>query len=297
MRSAQSVKDRLKTVAKNHNRIVQDLFTIYVLKRVLYRLSVSRYRDNFSLKGGILLYGLFDQFERITTDIDLLGSRINNDADTIKEVFKQILQIDCDDAIRFDMDSIESKNIAEFKDYHGVNVSLNAFMDRTRIPVSIDVGFGDIIYPQRKMMGYPTLLDDEPPVLYVYSLESIIAEKFEAIVSIGTVNSRYKDFYDIYALAEQFDFKGEDLKKAIVETFEHRRTSFDQIDVFSEGFAKDKERNIRWEGFLKTKHVNKDISLTQVIEKIRTFIEPVIISIREEDDFNYIWKCTVRSWK
>lgn len=146
-------------------------------------------------------------------------------------------------------------------------------------------------------MGYPTLLDDEPPVLYVYSLESIIAEKFEAIVSIGTVNSRYKDFYDIYALAEQFDFKGEDLKKAIVETFEHRRTSFDQIDVFSEGFAKDKERNIRWEGFLKTKHVNKDISLTQVIEKIRTFIEPVIISIREEDDFNYIWKCTVRSWK
>ena len=140
------------------------------------------------------------------------------------------MQIECDDAISFDLNSMEAKNITEFKDYHGVNLSLNAYMDRTRIPVNIDIGFGDVIYPQRQIMDYPVILDDEAPILYVYSKESIIAEKFEAIVSLGTLNSRYKDFYDICVLSEQSDFNGSDLQEAIIETFEHRGTSLKNID-------------------------------------------------------------------
>lgn len=194
MKTAQSVKDKLKATAKKQGKVVQDVFTMYVLERALYRLSLSEYRDNFTLKGGILLYGMFDGFDRITTDIDLLGNRIGNDSENIKVVFKDILNIECDDAIRFDLDSLEARNITEFKEYHGVNISLDAYMDRTKIPVNIDIGFGDVIYPKRHKMNYPTLLDDEPPHLYAYSKESIIAEKFEAIVSIGSVNSRFKDF-------------------------------------------------------------------------------------------------------
>ena len=296
MKTAQSVKDRLKAIAKKQGRVVQDVFTMYVLERVLYRLSVSKYNDNFTLKGGILLYGMFDEFDRITTDIDLLGNWISNDSDIIKDIFQEILQIECDDAIRFDLDSLEARNITEFKEYHGVNVSLDAYMDRTKIPVNIDIGFGDVIYPKRRSMDYPTVLDDESPHLYAYSKESIVAEKFEAIVSIGIVNSRFKDFYDICILSEQFDFSGKDLKQAIIETFDHRNTSLNRIDAFSEEFYQDSERNARWQGFLKTKHVGKAISLTQTVDKIRSFILPVIEATREETDFNLVWSHIDEAW-
>ena len=296
MKTAQSVKDKLKATAKKQGKVVQDVFTMYVLERALYRLSLSEYRDNFTLKGGILLYGMFDGFDRITTDIDLLGNRIGNDSENIKVVFKDILKIECDDAIRFDLDSLEARNITEFKEYHGVNISLDAYMDRTKIPVNIDIGFGDVIYPKRHKMNYPTLLDDEPPYLYAYSKESIIAEKFEAIVSIGSVNSRFKDFYDICILSEQFDFNGNDLKQAIVETFAHRNTSFDRIDAFSEEFCQNSERNARWQGFLKTKHIGKVMSLSQTVEKIRSFISPVIEAIREDRDFNHDWSHIDETW-
>ena len=296
MKTAQSVKDRLKAVAKKQGKVVQDVFTMYVLERVLYRLSISEYKDNFALKGGILLYGMFDEFDRITTDIDLLGNRIRNDAENIEFVFRDILKIECDDAIYFDLNSIETRNITEFKEYHGVNVSLNAYMDRTNIPVNIDIGFGDVVYPERQEMDYPTVLDDEPPHLYTYSKESIIAEKFEAIVSLGVVNSRLKDFYDIFVLSERFDFNGRDLKQAIVETFEHRNTSFDRIDAFSEGFSQNSERNTRWQGFLKSKHVGKVISLTQVIEKIRSFISPIIEAILKEENYDLYWSHIDEIW-
>ncbi|MBO7698768.1 MAG: nucleotidyl transferase AbiEii/AbiGii toxin family protein [Erysipelotrichaceae bacterium] len=297
MKTAQSVKDRLKATAKKQGKVVQDVFTMYVLEKVLYRLSISDYRDNFTLKGGILLYGMFDEFDRITTDIDLLGNSIKNDAENIKDAFVDILKIECDDAINFDFNSLEAKNITEFKEYHGVNVSFVAYMDRTKIPVNIDIGFGDVIYPERQAMDYPTILDDESPHLYAYSKESIVAEKFEAIVSLGIINSRLKDFYDISVLSEQFDFKGRELKQAIIETFSHRKTSLERIDAFSEGFSMNSERNARWQGFLKTKHVNKAISLNQAIEKIRAFISPVIEAILEETDFNLDWSHTDETWK
>ena len=233
--------------------------------------------EHFILKGGILLYGLFnEQYARTTTDIDLLGCKISNDAESMKTVFNEILNIECDDAIRFDLDSLNAKSITEFKKYHGVQVSLTAYLDRTKIPVSIDVGYDDVIYPEKQRMEYPTVLDDEPPVLYAYSIESIIAEKFEAIVSLGRVNSRYKDFYDIYTLAKRFDFSGEILKQALTETLEHRGTSLDRIVAFEKGFADDSFRKSRWAGFVKSKHADTNVSLQDTIDFIRKFLSPVV---------------------
>ena len=297
MRSAASVKAQIKYRAIKEKRNVQDMYILYVLERILYRLSISSYNDKFVLKGGCLLYGLFnEQYTRTTTDIDLLGNKISNNAEDMKTIFKDILSLECDDAIRFDFETLTSRNITEFKEYHGVEVSCISYLDRTRIPINIDIGYNDVIYPQIDMMEYPTILNDEAPVINVYSKESIIAEKFEAIVSLGIVNSRYKDFYDIYSLMNRFDFYGEELKEAIVETFEHRNTSFDRIAAFNKGFADDKYRKGRWNGFIKTKRVDTTLTLGETIQCIKSFLEPILISIKNNEQFNMKWNHSNRKW-
>lgn len=193
--NAESVKARLKNVAIETGRTFQDLLGSYGMERTLYRLSVSEYREKFTLKGGIFLYALYDgDYPRATTDIDLLAKGIGNDIEAMKTVFAHIFSITTDDPLKFDLESLEVKAITEFKEYHGANVSIIAFLDRTRIPVSIDIGFGDVIYPDRVLMDFPVLLSEDAPEVYAYSLYSSIAEKFEAIVSLGYDNSRFKDF-------------------------------------------------------------------------------------------------------
>ncbi|MBP3882680.1 MAG: nucleotidyl transferase AbiEii/AbiGii toxin family protein [Lachnospiraceae bacterium] len=298
MRNATSVKERLKNYAKKNNRIVQDIFTVYVLERTLYRISVSDYRDKFTLKGGILLYGLFtEDFTRATTDIDLLGAKISNEAENMKVVFEEIFSQECDDPIVFKLDTLKVSNITEFKEYHGLNVSILAFLDRTRIPVSIDIGFGDIIYPDRVEMDYPTLLDDDPAKMYAYSIESTIAEKFEAIVSLGEANGRMKDFYDICSISGKRDMDGALLQTAIIETFHHRKTGFDEIVAFDEGFCEDPLRASRWRGFLKQKNVLAPIDFTDAIETIQQFLNPVVQAIREDNSFNGTWDSAAKAWK
>ena len=179
-----SVKDRLKKQAMEDGKTMQDKLVTYGLERTIYRLSVSQYAERFTLKGGIFLYALFDgEYARATMDIDLLAQRIPNDAEKMKKVFNDIFSIECDDALRFDLNTLEVTNITEFKEYHGVNVSITGYLDRTKVPVSIDIGFGDVIYPERMKMEFPVLLDMEVPEVYAYSIYSVIAEKFEAIVS------------------------------------------------------------------------------------------------------------------
>ena len=298
MRNATSVKERLKNYAKKNNRIVQDIFTVYVLERTLYRISVSNYKDKFTLKGGILLYGLFtEDFTRATTDIDLLGSKISNEAENMKTVFEEIFSQECDDPIVFRLDTLKVSNITEFKEYHGLNISILAFLDRTRIPVSIDIGFGDIIYPDRVEMDYPTLLDDDPAKMYAYSIESTIAEKFEAIVSLGEANGRMKDFYDICSISGKRDMDGAMLQAAIIETFHHRNTGFDEIVAFDEGFCEDPLRASRWRGFLKQKNVLAPIDFTDAIETIQKFLNPVVLAIREDNTFSGTWDHAIKAWK
>ena len=298
MSSVASVKDRLKNYAKKSGRTVQDVFTVYILERILYRISISKYVDNFTLKGGILLYGLYtEDFTRATTDIDLLGGNITNDKDALKTVFEEILSIATDDPIRFDLETIEAINITEFKKYHGVRVTTTAYLDRTRISVGFDIGFGDIIYPERVKMEYPILLDDAAPTMYTYSIYSTIAEKIEAIVSLGVANSRYKDFYDLCTIPEREDLDGAILKEAIVETFGNRHTVFDGIVAFDDNFTEDYYRQQRWRGFLKNKNVMDERSFKDAVDEVKAFLFPVIDAIRADRPFALLWKHNNKTWE
>ncbi len=298
MISAISVKDRLKNHAVASGKTFQEALTAYGLERSVYRLSISEYKERFILKGGIFLYALFDgEFARVTRDIDLLAKNFPNNVEDMKKVFETIFSIEYDDALRFDLDTLDIKDITEFKEYHGVNVSIMTYLDRTRIPVSIDIGFGDVIYPDRVKMDFPVLLDMEAPEIYAYSIASVISEKFEAIVSLGDANSRYKDFYDIYILANRYDFDGIELKEAIRETFEHRGTGFDDIFAFTDDFLASEIHQNRWKAFLKKKKALINAELEEVVGLLKTMLLPIVDSIASGTEYSTKWDHTSRSWK
>lgn len=291
MINAVSVKDRLKKQAIEDGKTMQDKLVTFGLERTIYRLSISQYAERFTLKGGIFLYALFDgEYARATMDIDLLAQRITNDTEEMKKVFDDIFSIECDDALRFDLNTLEVTNITEFKEYHGVNVSIMGYLDRTKVPVSIDIGFGDVIYPERMKMEFPVLLDMEVPEVYAYSIYSVIAEKFEAFVSLGLANGRYKDFYDIYVLADRYDLEGAELKNAIVETFTHRGTGFD------DDFTEDATRQGRWRAFIKKKKALVKVEFNETIQLLKVLLLPVVDAIRNDETFELTWNKERNSW-
>lgn len=298
MTNAESVKAKLKNLTAKDGGTMQDKLIIYALERSIYRLSISKYADRFTLKGGIFLYALFDkQFARMTMDIDLLAQKIPNDAEEMKSVFEDIFSIEYDDALRYDMASLDVHNITEFKEYHGVNVSVNAYLDRTKIPVSIDIGFGDTVYPERMQMEFPVLLDMDEPKVYAYSIYSVIAEKFEAFTSLGLINGRYKDFYDVYILARKFDLSGHELQVAIQETFEHRGTDFDDIVAFEPDFVTDILRQNRWTAFVKKKKAMEDVSFWDAIGVIKEVLMPIVEANNADASFDKEWSCEEQRWK
>ena len=297
MTNATSVKDRLKKQAIEDGKTVQDKLVTFGLERTIYRLSISEYAERFTLKGGIFLYALFEgEYARATMDIDLLAQRIPNDADEMKKIFHDIFSIECDDALRFDLNTLKVINITEFKEYHGVNVSIMGYLDRTRIPVSIDIGFGDVVYPERMKMEFPVLLDMEVPEIYAYSIYSVIAEKFEAFVSLGFANGRYKDFYDIYVLADRYDLNGMELKKAIIETFTHLGTEVDDIVAFEDGFTDDGIRQGRWRAFIKKKKAMLNVEFEETMQLLKDLLLPIVKSIRNENSFEQTWNKETKSW-
>lgn len=298
MTSAISVKDRLKNQASSGRKTMQELLLAYGLERTVYRLSLSEYKERFTLKGGIFLYALFDgEFARATRDIDLLAKGISNSAENMKNVFEEIFSIEYDDALKYDLDTLEVREITEFKEYHGVNISVMAYLDKTKVPVSIDIGFDDIVYPDRVKMEFPVLLDMEMPEIYAYSISSVIAEKFEAIVSLGDANSRYKDFYDIYILAERYDLDGAELKEAIRETFEHRETGFDDIFAFTDDFITSVVHRNRWKAFLKKKKALVSAELEDVVRLLRKLLLPVVDSIIDDTDYSLYWRHEDLNWR
>ena len=298
MISAISVKDRLKNQAIASGKTFQEVLTVYGLERTVYRLSVSEYAENFTLKGGIFLYALFEgKFARATRDIDLLARNTPNNVENIKNVFEIIFSVECDDALRYDLDSLEVNDITEFKEYHGMNVSIMAYLDRTRVPVSIDIGFGDVVYPDRAKMEFPVLLDMEAAEIYAYSISSVISEKFEAIASLGAANSRYKDFYDIYILADRYDLDGMELKEAIKETFAHRGTGFNDIFPFTDDFITSEIHQKRWKAFLKKKKALVNVELNDVVNLLRTLLLPVVDSITDDTEYNARWEHESKIWK
>lgn len=294
--NADSVKAKLKNFSVSSGCTFQDALVYYGLERTIYRISASPYAGHFVLKGGIFLYAIFDRkYERATTDVDLLARRISNSAEEMKVIFRDIFAQDIDDALVFDLDSISVEDITEFKKYHGLHISAIAYLDRTRIPIGIDIGFGDVIYPDTVEMEFPVILDMEVPKLNAYSLESSIAEKLEAIVKNGFLNSRYKDFYDIYVLSDKYSFSYEELHNAVKETFANRKTPMTMdTAAFSDEFLHDPMHQTRWNSFLKKKKAMIPVSMSDVMTRIKVFATPLLTQpvepVAEWDPRDGYWK-------
>ena len=297
MISADSVKNRLSNISKATGKTMQELLIMYCLERTLYRLSISNYSNKFVLKGGVLLYALFNgNYARTTADVDLLAEKISNDVEEMYRIFQDILSIKTNDPIIYDLKTLNVTTITEHKKYHGLNVSVLAFLDRTQINLSVDIGFGDVIYPNKVKMDYPVILNDDNPIIYAYSIYSCIAEKFEAIVSLGYDNSRLKDFYDIYVIVSSFDLTGNELFNAIKETFGHRNTKFDEIVIFENDFL-DEIRIKRWNSFIKKKKAMMDLSFENTINLINKLLIPIVNALTNDEEFNKYWDSSTLTWK
>jgi hypothetical protein len=214
---------------------------------------------------------------RATWDLDLQGRGSSAVADVL-EAIRSLCAIDGGDGIAFDPASTVGEEIRAGQEYDGVRVRLEAHLAEALIPVQVDVGFGDAITPAPTRTSYPTLLDHPPPKVLVYPREAVVAEKLEAMVSLGVTNSRMKDFYDVYVLASRFAFEGSTLAEAIRATFGRRRTPFPDTEplVLSEGFLAAPERQTQWRAFLRRGRLDAPPDANELAAALRRFLGPVL---------------------
>jgi len=272
-----SVKERLLNISRNEHYSSQLLLSRYFQERLLYRLSVSEYKDWFILKGGALLYA-HDGFQaRPTLDIDFMARRIGNDAENIKGVFQKICQIECEeDGVTFDSYSIETSEIAVTKEYKGVRLSLMSHLDTAQQRISMDIGFGDVITPFPQQLTFPALIETIPgTTILAYSLETVVAEKFQAMISLSLGNSRMKDFFDVYQILTRQVIDPEILGEAIKATFANRDTKFiENHPLFTEEFFADTNRNLYWDGFLRRIKFGESLTFVAIGSLIRNRLQP-----------------------
>lgn len=272
-----SVKDRLLNISRSGKIGYQVLVTRYLQERLLYRLSISPYHDHFVLKGGALLYAHERLMARPTLDIDFMGHRIDNDKENVRKAFAEICAIPFQqDGVTFHTDTIRTDDIAVEKKYPGVRLTLKATIDTIRQDVSMDIGFGDVITPCPSALDYPNLIDGFPAtVILAYSLETVIAEKFQTVIVRAEANSRMKDFYDLFTILQGERYDGETLKEAINATFENRHTVYmDNHIVFSPDFADNPDLNIRWNSFVRKLKLSQKLLFPDVIGFIQTKLKP-----------------------
>lgn len=295
---AASVKARLMKISKKEARAFNTISLLYMQERLLYRLSLSKYKNRFILKGGLLLFSMNNFKGRPTRDIDFLADDISNELENIRETFIGICGIQCDDGITYDIDGITVERIKEDAEYEGVRVKLKSFLGKASETVQIDIGFGDIVIPNPVEMTFPTLLESEMPQIMAYSKESIIAEKFQAMVSLNVYNSRMKDFYDIYDMITKDEFEYNNLVNAIKETFSKRKTDISiYSSIFTSEFINNTERNRMWNNFLKRIGVTKKLVYSDVMGILDKFLSPVCKGIIDNKVQNSIWDYNNLEWK
>lgn len=277
-----SIKAKLKNIAKQNRKSFNLILQLYIQERLLYRLSISDYKDNFVLKGGLFLFSMTRFTGRPTRDIDFLAYRISNDLENIKKIFKRICKIEYNDGIVFDPDSVFAEEIKREAEHRGIRIKLTGCLGKAKEILWLDIGFYDIVVPGIITADYPVLLDMDYPKIKMYSFESVIAEKFEAIVSLGELNSRMKDFYDIFVLLSEKKFDRDVLQRAIVETFKRRGTDIQKSDqVFKKEFIEDNNRINQWKLFLK-KIGRKNIEFEYIMNVIKKLPLPIYNKIDEK---------------
>lgn len=288
---AASVRSRLLNLARETGRPFDELLIYFAMERFLYRLSLSPYRDRFILKGALLLTVWNLSPTRATRDIDLLGY-VENDLENVQRMVRDVCSQEVDaDGIEFDPASIRAERIIEHGTYEGVRLAFHGRLQTANIAMRLDIGFGDVVYPEPLYMSLPTMLDMPAPLLRGYTCESVIAEKFEAMVKLGEVNSRMKDFYDIWRLSRQFDFSAEILGDAIQRTFDHRKTVIPKDPIpLRESFGQRREKQEQWRAFIRRQRLGPaPDDFAVVITELRSFLDPIVTNLGTTEHLRMYW--------
>ena len=268
---ARSVKTRLLNLMNETDYKYMYLLARYFNERLLYRVSVSQYKDNFLLKGGSLLYAINGLETRPTIDVDFMAQHISRNREHLEQVFREILSIECkEDGVVFDIESLKSEPITIEKEYPGTRFYVTAHMDTIVYPMSMDIGFGDVVTPCPESVEFPLLLKDIPSIsIQAYSLETVVAEKFHAMLVRDVNNSRMKDFFDCYQVLTTRKLDDDGLYDAIKATFENREIEFNpNLQLFGTAFYNDKTRLNRWDSFLRKIQWKGDLSFEEVMKLI-----------------------------
>lgn len=295
--TAASVLARLKNKSKESGRSYQLCLQLFCQEEFLRRLEKSDYSDNFVLKGGLFIYSLTEFDSRVTVDIDFLLKSLPNTPEQLRAILERIISVDTgNEFITFEIKSVLPISVA--KKYAGISASLVAHIKNTRTPFSIDFGVGDVIVPKREKRKIPTQLNDfSSPMINTYSLETTIAEKIDAILSLMEFSSRMKDYYDIYYLANKFDFDGKILVDALKRTFANREHNF-TVEQFEQvmSFDADDLMQRKWKAFIKKIDAKTD-DFSKVINTIDDFLRFPIETALNGTNFLMQWKASSNIWE
>lgn len=293
---AASVLARLKNKAAESGRSYQLSLQLFCQEEFLRRLQKSKYADNFVLKGGLLIYSITDFDSRVTVDVDFLLQRIPNTPEKLKDVLEEIIATSVgNEFVDFEIRDVLPISVA--KKYAGISASLVAKIKNTKTPFSIDIGVGDVVVPKQEKRRIPTQLSDfYAPIVNTYSVETIIAEKIDAILDLMEFSSRMKDYYDIYYLANRFDFEGRILAEALEKTFKNREHTF-SVEQFSQvmQFDTDELMQKKWKAFIRKTNIKVD-EYSIVLETIRKFLKNPFIAAVKHKELNARWCSAKGEW-
>lgn len=287
-----SVKARLANLAREQREDFGEVLSRYGRERLLYRLSVSEYQERFILKGALLFSYWTGAPHRPTRDMDLL-SYGDPDVAVLEKVFRDLCAVEVEpDGLVFQPESVKGERIKDEEKYEGVRLHMTALLEKSRITLQIDVGFGDRVVPEPEEIDFPILLDFPAPHLKSYTRESMVAEKFEAMVKLGMLNTRMKDFFDVWTISKEFPFDGPTLSRAIKTTFETRGTAVPSKApvALSSEFHDDRDKNSQWKAFLNKAKLNAEgKSLPEIAEALRSFLVPVSEAVARDEVFERKW--------
>ena len=293
---AASVLARLKNKAAESGRSYQLCLQLFCQEEFLRRLEKSRYAENLVLKGGLFLYSLTDFDSRVTVDVDFLLRQVPNTPEQLKSLLEEIITVPTgNDFVTFEIKDVAPIAIA--KKYSGIGASIVARIKNTRTPFSIDFGVGDVIVPKQEKRQIPTQLPEfESPTVNTYSVETTVAEKLDAILSLMEFSSRMKDYYDIYYIANKFDFNGGVLTEALKKTFSNREHSFSP-EQFKQvmSFADDAAMQKKWKAFVRKINTKTD-DYSTVLKTIQNFLEQPFIAAAENKTFTECWSAANSKW-
>jgi hypothetical protein len=283
---AASHRAKLLNLAQERGEGFQFFLGRWISERFLFRLGRSAHRDQFILKGAMMFVAWDGKLHRPTQDVDLLGYG-NPEVGEVVQRIREICVESVDDGIVFDVEGIRGEKIREDAEYEGVRVRVPASLDGARVMVQIDVGFGDLVEPAPAQITFPVLLPLDPPIVRGYPPETVIAEKFQAMVMLGIGNSRMKDFFDIWTLARTHNFSLQSLRRSVRQTFARRRTPLPSTTpvALSEGFLLDENKQTQWKAFGNRSGLDLP-TLQSVGAAIEEFVMPVLGA---EDALDLVW--------